>query len=834
DAEKFEGMLLPSGHILGAAQIWIERKRDGASLLYTGDFKLRKGVSSPQAEMRAADRLIMETTFGRPTYQLPPSEEVLGELVKFVTEALEDGLIPVIGAYSLGKTQELLAALGARSKKFSFVVHRSAKAMTELYEELGACSLPPWEVDGPETVLGGKVLIVPPSVLRSQRIRKLPKKTTAMVTGWGIDPNSRFRYQVDAVFPLSDHADYPDLLRSVEQVSPKEVLTLHGFADDFARDLRGRGYEAWSLTGTNQLELFDAILPSKDSSDERSSQTGTVVEEKFHSSGGNDSFGRFAALCDDLAHATGKKRKTDMLASYFVSLTDDSDLAIAATYLSGRPFPKAHAHRSLQVGWRLIKRALLAAVLRSEADYQRFAVGQNDGGRVARRFLEGRTTAKPCSLREVDQFFSRLGDAKGPGAKEALLKAFFQERTAREGAYLVKILGGDLRIGLREGLVEEAIAIAFRQPPSGVRRAHMLTGELGKTAIFARQEKLHLAKPIPFVPLQSMLASPEETAHAFWERLEGAERGEIWAEEKYDGIRAQIHRQGDRCDIYSRDLRSLSAEFPELLAAALSGIVSDVILDGEIIASAEGRRLTFFDLQKRLGRRHEGDLFFGQAIPVRFIAFDLLWKDGKSMLEDPLRERRKVLESLDLSDPFDVLALHRPQSVEEVEAAFADARRSGNEGLIGKDPESGYSLGKRGHSWVKLKAPMPTLDCVVVAAEEGHGKRSHVLSDYTFAVLDERTDTFVVIGKAYSGLTDQEIEELTERFLAETLRKERRKRFVEPRVVLEIAFDSIQPSKRHSSGLALRFPRIHSIRRDKNPRSVDTLEYARRLAGLNN
>ncbi len=258
-----------------------------------------------------------------------------------------------------------------------------------------------------------------------------------------------------------------------------------------------------------------------------------------------------------------------------------------------------------------------------------------------------------------------------------------------------------------------------------------------------------------------------------------------------------------------------------------------MILDGEIVAFEQGRRLTFFDLQRRLGRKKDGaDLFTGAAVdvPVAFIIFDLLWLNGHSLLKTPLRERREALNGLQLPRQFQRTEVFPAHSPSEIEQIFQQSRRRLNEGLMIKDPESFYLPGRRGMFWFKLKKELATLDVVVVAAELGHGKRNHVLSDYTFAVRDELTGELLPIGKAYSGLTDTEIAELTKHFIQNTIADHGRYREVKPDVVLEVAFDSIQPSARHSSGLALRFPRIKAIRRDKNVDSIDTLAYARELA----
>ena len=333
-----------------------------------------------------------------------------------------------------------------------------------------------------------------------------------------------------------------------------------------------------------------------------------------------------------------------------------------------------------------------------------------------------------------------------------------------------------------------------------------------------------------------MLAAPlerdEEDDRPLFEKLPFTPP--FWLEPKYDGIRAQLHKRGDEVSLFSRDLRPLDAEFPELIVSARR-LKGDFILDGELIAFAEGRKLGFADLQKRLGRKMaDGDLFLtdeGQdsSVPLRFIAFDILSHNGEDLLARPLVDRRDRLESMALAPPFETISIHAAENAAEIEAAFKRSLQNGHEGLIAKDPASPYTPGRRGKSWIKLKGVMPTLDCVVVIAEQGHGKRSDVLSDYTFAVRDESNGKLRVIGKAYSGLTDDEIEDLTDHFKRHTLRKERRKHHVEPNLVLEIAFDAIRTSSRHDSGLALRFPRIKAIRHDKSLEDIDTLQSAKSL-----
>jgi DNA ligase-1 len=332
-----------------------------------------------------------------------------------------------------------------------------------------------------------------------------------------------------------------------------------------------------------------------------------------------------------------------------------------------------------------------------------------------------------------------------------------------------------------------------------------------------------------------MLATPEPTAEAVWQRFadeQSTDTVTVYVEDKFDGIRAQLHRNAERVEIFSRDLRCITDQFPELAAQA-EKFKQELIVDGEIVAFEQGRKLTFFDLQKRLGRKNDsGDLFAGVAanVPVAFIIFDLLWLNGRSLLKARLHERREWLGGLQLPRQFQMAQVFPAHSATDIEQIFQQARRRLNEGLMIKNPESVYSPGTRGMFWFKLKKELATLDVVVVAAELGHGKRNNVLSDYTFAVRDEATGDLLPIGKAYSGLTDAEIAELTEHFKQNTIIDRGRYREVKPDIVLEVAFNSIQPSSRHKSGLALRFPRIKAIRRDKNVDSIDTVEYARELA----
>ena len=830
--EGWEMRLYPAGHIAGSAMLHLTRLSDGATLLYTGDYKLRQGLSSERCELPRADTLIMETTFGLPQYVFPPLEEVVEQVLKWVRETLEDGEIPVLLGYSLGKAQEILRALTPLG--VPVMVHSSVwKLMEVLKEEVG--ELPEMRLfEASEAA--GHVLVFPPSTGKSTALKKLKVCRTAMLSGWALQSGARFRYQVDAAFPLSDHADYPELLQTVEEVGPRKVWLVHGFTREFAADLRRRGYEAWALGQVDQLELgleggAVSVMPLE--------VEETVVENEVKRGG----FAGWVAACESAMAESSRGRKVAFLADWLRSL-EGKELMAGARFAAGLVFDPVDEGGALQVGWALVRRVLMDLAACPEVEYKALSRTQNDAGRTAflmlrrRDELRGRPTLERVpTLEEVGVFFETLRSVSGGVAKSKLLRDQLDMLTARDGSWLIRLITGDLRMGLKEGLVDEAIALAFDRPVEVVREAVMLGGDPGRAAVMAREGRLEEVQARLFVPVKVMLASPEETAEAIWERMDeaGAAGGGVWVEDKYDGIRAQAHCGGGRVEIYSRDLKRLTDSFPEVVVALRECLgKEEVMLDGEIIAYAEDKKLSFFDLQKRLGRRDQADLFLPSEVTVRYVVFDVMWRNGESLLKQRLERRRQVLEELLTDEGVWVrrLEVKRAGSVEEVEAAFMAARRRGNEGLIVKDPASGYLPGRRGKAWLKLKKAFATLDVVVVKVEQGHGKRSQVLSDYTFAVRDEVGGGLRVIGKAYSGLTDAEIEELTQHFLENTVKEKGRLREVLPNVVLEVAFDSIQASARHDSGLSLRFPRIKAIRRDKGVEEIDTLEHARRLAGV--
>ncbi|HEX2627095.1 MAG TPA: ATP-dependent DNA ligase [Candidatus Limnocylindrales bacterium] len=550
---------------------------------------------------------------------------------------------------------------------------------------------------------------------------------------------------------------------------------------------------------------------------------------------------RWSELAERVAATTRTSEKTALLAEYLRTL-DDETLPIAVTFLTGRPFPESD-QRATGIGWATIATAV-SGISGADRDalsaaYDRHSDLAASVGDVLAEYGHAPDPEAAPSLEDVAGTFAAIERASGPAAKASYLATLLGRADPKTARGIVRVLSGELRIGLREGLVEAALAQAFDRPLDAVKRAGMLTGDIGRTATLARTGELGGAALAMFHPLKFMLASPAEDAAEILTRLGPT----VWVEDKYDGIRCQLHKQGTEVRLYSRDLHDVSGQFPEVVAGARH-LPWDGILDGEILAWRDGTVLPFVSLQARLGRKSPPPSLL-EEVPVIYVAFDLLGHGEEALLEVPLEQRRRRLEQLELplagtsapgattngptSGAFALSHLVSADSIDALEAAFAEARARRNEGLMVKDPKSIYSPGRRGYGWLKMKKALATIDCVVVGVEVGHGKRHGVLSDYTFAVRDEARGQLVTIGKAYSGLTDAEIAKMTTWFEEHTISQHGRYRVVEPKVVVEVAFDVILRSNRHKSGFALRFPRIAHLRLDKDPLEADTLETVTQL-----
>ena len=587
-----------------------------------------------------------------------------------------------------------------------------------------------------------------------------------------------------------------------------------------------------------------------------------------------------ADLAEMLAGEPGRLKKRAAIAEAIAAVHADApereDAGLFALYLAGTPFAEADP-RKLNAGGALLSKVLLAVSGATSAALSAAYKRHGDLGAAAFDLLEdsrqGGTHVRESrhgapgsvaelTLEEMATAFAGMAVARTTAIRAALVEGLLRRSTPLEAKYLLKLMSGDMRIGVKQSLVEEAIAVAASAPVAAVRHAVMLEADLASAVQRAFAGTLADARMRLFHPLGFMLASPVDSPEEAVERFSGKQEAEgapieAFLEDKYDGMRAQIHcgdvEQPGRVAIYSRNRDDVTESFPDL-AEAFASVREPLIFDGEILGweIKAGRALPFAVLGQRIGRKRVSNEW-RQQVPVIFMAFDLMYAGGELTLNLPLSERRNRLEAVverlveTVRSPLTVderknaaqsVMFMQPdgdgverlmlspsrlvESAEDIERAYADARARANEGVMLKAAASEYQPGRRGLAWVKLKRELATLDVVVTGAEFGHGKRAGILSDYTFAVRGAGGE-LLNVGKAYSGLTDAEIAELSAWMMEHTLEDQGYFRTVEPLMVLEVAFNNIMRSGRHASGFALRFPRIIRIRTDKPVSEIDTV-----------
>ena len=576
-------------------------------------------------------------------------------------------------------------------------------------------------------------------------------------------------------------------------------------------------------------------------------------EDAQPTNGSTNAFIRFAETAEKVGATTKRLEKAALLGDYFTSLLD-GDLLLAARYFAGYAF-SLRDQRNTNIGTAALLAAILTVSGAEDAHIRQRLVVLGDPGDVAREvFVEMPNAGLPpiLTLEEIASALEKLAATSGSKHKVEQVTQLLHRATPIEAKYVVKLLSGDLRIGLKEGAVEDALARLAQTAVGRIQWVNMLTGDIGETALLARRGRLDEARLHLFHPLKFMLATPAADLADVQKQM--PERFVV--EDKFDGIRAQAHiarnppdaqtlhgvvYNGIRVALFSRTLDEITGSFPDLVAPLAALLPTDagedeaggLILDGEIVPVQGAHILPFQQLQQRLNRKVLPPELLA-SIPAAFVAYDMLYKKGEILLELPFARRRALLETLTVDGQTTRRADSRTfDDVAALDAEFDAARARGNEGLMIKDPASLYKPGRRGRDWLKIKRALATLDVVVTSVEVGTGRRSKFLSDYTFAVrASETDDTLLSVGKAYSGLTDEEVTNLSEWFRAHTLQEfaHGKVRIVEPKIVFEITFDRVQPSKRHKSGYALRFPRILRIRDDKPVNEIDTLAAVKALA----
>ena len=565
-------------------------------------------------------------------------------------------------------------------------------------------------------------------------------------------------------------------------------------------------------------------------------------------------FAHFANICEKIRGTTSKNMKVNFLSEYLSSL-DDKCLPIAVLFLSNRIFPSGSKF-AVNIGLSTIMQTLSEISILDQNQIQQIFLQYGDMGALSEYAVSKKHTVslfqqQALTLSSIYDQFKKIANTIGYGSgkgKKDLLKGLFLNSSPLEAKYLTKIISGEMRIGLTEGLVEIAVSKAFNEVLGHVREAMLVSGDISQVAILAKRRLLYSALIKPLKPVSYMLADVMFTA----EEIINYYQKPLICEYKYDGIRVQMHKFGQEIRMFSRKLADITNAFPELADAALAAEAAattittsspssspssniDFILDGEILAFRNNKPLHFQELQKRLRKKTVTEQIMAE-IPVVYTIYDIMYFNGENIIKKTLKERKEILSSIVFKQPIINSSYKIVNSEQEIISVFDNSRDIGHEGLVLKEPYSQYHPGKRGRYWVKLKKELDTIDAVIVMAEYGHGKRAGTLSDYTFAVRDENNNNnnnnnnnLKTIGKAYSGLTDEEIDEMTSKLKSLMVKDDGYKITVKPEIVLEIAFDSIQKSDRHDSGFALRFPRIKNIRDDKTVADIDTLEKVKQI-----
>ena len=545
------------------------------------------------------------------------------------------------------------------------------------------------------------------------------------------------------------------------------------------------------------------------------------------------SFLQFAELCQKIEGISSSLEKIDQVA-YFLNEIDEEELAIVPSLLMGVVFPPGR-EIELGVGTSILYESLSRASGCQSDQILEILKKTGDVGIVAAKVIENQRQptiasflgSERLTISDVQKRFNDIARASGKGSQNVKVKNIqylLSQATPIEAQYIARLVIEDLRIGVGEGIVRDAISKAFSRPAELVERAYNLTNDLGIVARKAKSSDLSLLEIMINHPIKMMLAQLGESIPAVLGEMEKAA-----VEWKFDGARVQIHKSGKSVRIYSRRLENVTKSLPEVVRSVIEHVdAKSAILDGEAVAIGEdGRPRPFQDILKRFRRKHKVSRV-AALIPLHLYLFDLIYLDGEGLTEMPLIERRKML--VNIADPEIVASQTITGDLDLVNLTYQEAIAAGHEGIMLKNPASLYTPGKRGKNWLKIKPIMETLDLVVTGARWGEGKRAKLLGSYRLACIDSETGRYAEIGWVGTGITDEMLAELTELFsdlivlVAFGMEVE-----LKPTFVFEIAYEEIQTSPNYSSGYALRFPRLISVRDDKSPEEADTLDRVRDL-----
>ncbi len=532
--------------------------------------------------------------------------------------------------------------------------------------------------------------------------------------------------------------------------------------------------------------------------------------------------------------ATKKRTQTVTMAADFLTTLEPDELEPAINMILGRPFPK-WSQKTLDVSWQTLNTVLKQT---TQVDWNVFSEAFSSTGDIgnaakalfekAKRQRQALLIQKQLTITEVRNTFEAIAATSGSGSKQKkqrLIEALFSQADPTEAKYLVKIFIGEMRTGFHEGLMEQAIAKAYNMPLRTVQQANMALGDIGEVAqkTSNKQDLTNLGFKV-FRPVKLMLA---EVADSVNEAL-AAHGGETAFEYKYDGARVQIHKQDNGVKVFSRRLTEVTKSLPEIVETVKTNVAAnEAVVEGEVIAvDSKGFPIPFQHLMRRFKRVH-GISDSAEKIPLQLFLFDILLLNGKNLIDLPYLQRRKILSENAGKIPLTKqIVTDKPQVAN---AFLKQAIDAGQEGLMAKKLNSPYTPGARGKRWFKIKTVLEPLDLIITAAEYGYGRRHGWLSDYYLAARDKETGELLELGKTFKGLTDAEIIDLTKRLKALAVSEDRWRVVVQPRIVVEVAYNEIQRSPKYKSRMALRFARITRIRDDKSADDADTIQRVREI-----
>jgi len=543
-------------------------------------------------------------------------------------------------------------------------------------------------------------------------------------------------------------------------------------------------------------------------------------------------FKEFAEFCEKLEKISSTLELTARIAAFLKEIEDERDLYDIVLFILGKVYPPWD-ERELGVGVGLIYEALenVSGVKKTKIEEMIRDLG--DLGLAAEELTKRKKMAtlafEELTVKKVRETFDEISSLTGEGSRKRkimLLTGLYGLASPIEARYLTRLILNEMRLGVGEGIMRDAIARAFGTDPEIVERAYMITNDLGKVAVVAKNEGsegLRNMRVQIHVPVRMMLAQVAESFEQAMNEMKVAA-----VEWKFDGSRVQVHWDGKKVTVYSRRLESVTNALPEMVDEIKRCVKPNVILDGEVIAVKDGRPMPFQHVLRRFRRKHDVGKMV-EKIPLEVHFFDVIYSEGET-IDLPLTERRKILESvIKESEKVKIAMQAITDDVKEVERIYRQAIDAGHEGVMIKNPNSPYIPGKRGKHWLKLKAIMETLDLVVVGGEWGEGKRSHWLSSFELACVDTTTGNLLKVGKVATGFTEDDLEELTELFKPLIVSQEGKRVEFIPKYVFEVAYQEIQKSPKYESGYALRFPRFIRLRDDKDVDEADTIERVENL-----